>query len=195
MKLFNSMGPNPHVVRMFIAELGLDIETIEVDLMAGENRQEEHLKRNPSGQMPALELDNGDFLAEITAICEFLDEINGHSDLIGKTPEERAETKMWVRRIDLQIIEPLTNGFRSAEGYELFKDRLHLIPQAADDLKMIAQELDGKEFICGDRFTLADIMLYCFLNFGASVGQAISEENKNISNLYSRLSELDSASA
>ena len=44
MKLFNSMGPNPHVVRMFIAELGLDIETIEVDLMAGENRQEEHLK-------------------------------------------------------------------------------------------------------------------------------------------------------
>jgi hypothetical protein len=132
MKLFNSMGPNPHVVRMFIAEIGLDIETIEVDLVAGENRQEEHLKRNPSGQMPALELDNGDFIAEITAICEFLDEINGHSDLIGKTPEERAETKMWVRRIDLQIIEPLTNGFRSAEGYELFKERLHLIPQAAD---------------------------------------------------------------
>ena len=153
--------------------------------------------------MPALELDNGDYLAEITAICEFLDEINGHSDLIGKTPEERAETKMWVRRIDLQFIEPLTNGFRSAEGYELFKDRLHLIPQAADDLKMIAQErlqwldkqLEGKEFICGDRFTLADIMLYCFLNFGASVGQVINEENKNISNLYSRLSELDSASA
>ena len=203
MKLFNSMGPNPHVVRMFIAELGLDIVTIEVDLMAGENREEEHLKRNPSGQLPALELDNGDYLAEITAICELLDEINGHSDLIGKTPEERAETRMWVRRIDLQIIEPLTNGFRSAEGYELFKDRLHLIPQAADDLKMIAQErlqwldnqLDGKEFICGDRFTLADIMLYCFLNFGASVGQAISEENKNISSLFSRLSELDSASA
>ena len=165
MKLFNSMGPNPHVVRMFIAELGLDIETIEVDLMAGENRQEEHLKRNPSGQMPALELDNGDFLAEITAICEFLDEINGHSDLIGKTPEERAETKMWVRRIDLQIIEPLTNGFRSAEGYELFKDRLHLIPQAADDLKMIAQErlqwldkqLDGKEFIWVPKIVLLEV--------------------------------------
>ena len=92
MKLFNSMGPNPHVVRMFIAELGLDIETIEVDLMAGENRQEEHLKRNPSGQMPALELDNGDYLAEITAICEFLVEINGHTDLLGKSAVERGET-------------------------------------------------------------------------------------------------------
>ena len=203
MKLYNSIGPNPHVVRMFVAELGLNLETIEIDLMAGENRQEAHLKRNPSGQMPALELDNGQCLAEITVICEYLDEINGYSDLIGKTPEDRAETKMWVRRIDLQIIEPLTNGFRYSEGYELFKERLHLIPQAADDLKAIAQErlewldaqLEGKQYICGDRLTLADIMLYCFLNFGATVGQVINEENKNITALYSKLDALDSASA
>ena len=203
MKLYDSIGPNPHVVRMFIAELGLDIEKEEVDLMGGENRQAEHLSRNPSGQMPTLELDDGSFLAEITVICEYLDEINGNSDLIGKTPQERAETKMWVRRIDLQIIEPLTNGFRSAEGYEFFKERLHLIPQAADDLKAIAQErlawldqqLEGKEFICGDRLTLADIMLYCFLNFGATVGQPINEDNKNISALYAKLDSLDSASA
>ena len=203
MKLYDSIGPNPHVVRMFIAELGLDIEKEEVDLMGGENRQAEHLSRNPSGQMPTLELDDGSFLAEITVICEYLDEINGNSDLIGKTPQERAETKMWVRRIDLQIIEPLTNGFRSAEGYEFFKERLHLIPQAADDLKAIAQErlawldqqLEGKEFICGDRLTLADIMLYCFLNFGATVGQPINEGNKNITALYAKLDSLDSASA
>ena len=203
MKLYDSIGSNPHVVRMFIAELGLDIEKEEVDLMGGENRQAEHLSRNPSVQMPTLELDDGSFLAEITVICEYLDEINGNSDLIGKTPQERAETKMWVRRIDLQIIEPLTNGFRSAEGYEFFKERLHLIPQAADDLKAIAQErlawldqqLEGKEFICGDRLTLADIMLYCFLNFGATVGQPINEGNKNISALYAKLDSLDSASA
>ena len=203
MKLYDSIGPNPHVVRMFIAELGLEIEKEEVDLMGGENRQAEHLSRNPSGQMPTLELDDGSFLAEITVICEYLDEINGNSDLIGKTPQERAETKMWVRRIDLQIIEPLTNGFRSAEGYEFFKERLHLIPQAADDLKAIAQErlvwldqqLEGKEFICGDRLTLADIMLYCFLNFGATVGQPIDEGNKNISALYAKLDSLESASA
>ena len=203
MKLYDSIGPNPHVVRMFIAELGLDIEKEEVDLMGGENRQAEHLSRNPSGQMPTLELDDGSFLAEITVICEYLDEINGNSDLVGKTPQERAETKMWVRRIDLQIIEPLTNGFRSAEGYEFFKERLHLIPQAADDLKAIAQErlvwldqqLEGKEFICGDRLTLADIMLYCFLNFGATVGQPIDEGNKNISALYAKLDSLESASA
>ncbi len=84
MKLYNSIGPNPHVVRMFMVELGLDLEIIEMDLMAGENRQEEHLKRNPSGQSPTLELDDGSFLAEITAICEYLDDIQGGTDLIGK---------------------------------------------------------------------------------------------------------------
>ena len=203
MKLYDSIGPNPHVVRMFLAELGIEIEKVEVDLMGGENRQEQHLNRNPSGQMPTLELDDGSFLAEITAICEYLDEMNGNTSLIGKTAEERAETKMWVRRIDLQIIEPLTNGFRYSEGYDLFKDRLHLIPQAADDLKEIAQErlqwldgqLEGKEYVCGDRLTLADIMLYCFLNFGTTVGQPIDQKNKNIVSLYSKLDSLESASA
>ena len=203
MKLFNSMGPNPHVVRMFIAEMGIDIETIEIDLMGGENRQNSYLKKNPSGQLPALQLDDGSFLAEITVICEYLDEINGHTDLIGTNPQERAETKMWTRRIDLQILEPLTNGFRYAEGYDLFKDRLHLIPDAANDLKAIAQErltwldkqLEGKEFICGDRFSLADIMFYCFLHFGSTVGQSINQDNTNIVSLYEKIGMRESASA
>ena len=119
------------------------------------------------------------------------------------TAEERAETRMWTRRIDLQIVEPLTNGVRFAEGYEYIKDRLHLIPQAADDLKAIAQErlewldkqLEGKEYVCGDRFSLADIMLYCFLNFGVTVGQGINPDNKNIVTLYNKLDSLESASA
>ena len=203
MKLYNSIGPNPHVVRMFIAELGLDIETIEMDLMAGENRQEEHLKRNPSGQSPTLELEDGSFLSEITAICEYLDEKQGNTDLIGKTPEERASTRMWTRRVDLQIIEPLTTGFRYSEGLELFKSRMQTIPEAADGLKSIAQEklawlngeMDGKDYICGDRFSLADIMLFCFIAFGATVGQNLSEENTNITSWYDRVKERSSATA
>ena len=203
MKLYNSIGPNPHVVRMFIQELGVELETVEVDLMAGENRQEDHLTRNPSGQMPTLELDNGDFISEITVICDYLDELQGYTDLMGKTSEARAETRMWTRRIDLQIVEPLTNGFRFSEGHDFFKDRLRLIPQAADDLKTLAQEritwLDGqikdKQFICGDRFSLADIMFYCFLNFGTTVGQPLNEDNKNVVSLYNKIHSRPSASA
>ncbi len=203
MKLYNSIGPNPHVVRMFVQELGVELETVEVDLMSGENRQEDHLTRNPSGQMPTLELDNGDFISEITVICDYLDELQGYTDLMGKTSEARAETRMWTRRIDLQIVEPLTNGFRFSEGHDFFKDRLRLIPQAADDLKTLAQEritwLDGqikdKQFICGDRFSLADIMFYCFLNFGTTVGQPLNEDNKNVVNLYNKIHSRQSASA
>jgi glutathione S-transferase len=203
MKLYNSIGPNPHVVRMFIAELGLDIETIEMDLMAGENRQEEHLKRNPSGQSPTLELEDGSFLSEITAICEYLDEKQGNTDLMGKTPEERALTRMWTRRVDLQIIEPLTTGFRYSEGLELFKTRMQTIPEAADGLKSIAQEklawldgeMEGKDYICGDRFSLADVMLFCFITFGATVGQSVSEENTNLTSWYDRVKERSSTAA
>ena len=203
MKLYNSIGPNPHVVRMFIAELGLDIETIEMDLMAGENRQEEHLKRNPSGQSPTLELEDGSFLSEITAICEYLDEKQGNTDLMGKTPEERALTRMWTRRVDLQIIEPLTTGFRYSEGLELFKTRMQTIPEAADGLKSITQEklawldaeMEGKDYICGDRFSLADVMLFCFITFGATVGQSVSEENTNLTSWYDRVKERSSTAA
>jgi glutathione S-transferase len=203
MKLYNSIGPNPHVVRMFIAELGLDIETIEMDLMAGENRQEEHLKRNPSGQSPTLELEDGSFLSEITAICEYLDEKQGNTDLMGKTPEERALTRMWTRRVDLQIIEPLTTGFRYSEGLELFKTRMQTIPEAADGLKSIAQEklawldaeMEGRDYICGDRFSLADVMLFCFITFGATVGQSVSEENTNLTSWYDRVKERSSTAA
>jgi len=203
MKLYNSIGPNPQVVRMFLSELGVELETVEIDLMAGENRQEEHINRNPSGQMPTLELDDGSFLAEITAICEYLDEKNGPTDLIGKSPEDRAETRMWTRRIDLQIIEPLTSGFRYAEGLELFKNRMRTMPNAAADLKLMAQEkilwldklMDGKEFICGKRFTLADIMLFCFMNFAATVGQGLSPEAKNLVSWFEKVNERPSSSA
>ncbi len=203
MKLINSIGPNPKVVRMYMAERGISLETLDIDLVAGENRQPDYLSKNPSGTTPALQLDDGSFVAEITVICEYLDDKNGNSDLIGTTAEARAETRMWGRRIDLQIMENVANGFRYSEGLAMFKDRLRTIPHAADDLKILAQErltwldqqMTGKQFVCGDRFTLADIMLYCFLEFGVQVGQPLNAANKNISAWYERVAARPSAAA
>ncbi len=203
MKFYNSIGPNPRVVKMFMAEKGVDIPRVEVDLMGGENRQGSHLARNPSGQTPTLELDDGTFLAEITAICEYLEEKHPNPPLIGTTAEERAVTRMWTRRIDLQIVEPMLIGFRSAEGYELFKTRVRLLPQAAADLKTLAQEriawLDGligaNTFVAGNRFTLADILLYCTLDFGRTVGQPINRDNTNVAAWFDRVGARPSAEA
>jgi len=203
MKLINSAGPNPHVVRMFAAERGIELETQDIDVMAGENRQADYMRKNPAGQSPCLELDDGTFISEITAICEYLDEIADGTSLIGSTPEERAETRMWTRRVDLNICEPLTNGFRFAEGLPIFKDRIVTVPEAAEGLKKIAQDrlswldkqLQGRTYLCGDRLTLADVLLYCFLAFGANVGQPLNPDNRNVQSWFERMAARPSAAA
>lgn len=203
MQLYSSVGPNPRAVRIFMAEKGIEVPFVQVDLMAGENRQDAHVARNPAGQLPTLELDDGTFLSEITAICEYLDETSGGGSLIGETPEQRAETRMWTRRVDLNIVEPLANGFRFSEGLPLFKDRIRTIPQAADDLKTLAQErlawldelLEGKDFICGDRFSLADILLFAFLEFGGAVGQPLDPKLERLQGWYQRVAARPSVDA
>lgn len=203
MKLHTGIGPNPRVVRMFMAEKGIEIPLQTVDLMAGENRRPPYTQKNPMGQLPCLELDDGSFLSEITAICEYLEEKQPQPPLIGTTPEERARTRMWTRRIDLNIVEPMTNGFRYGEGRALFEKRIRVIPQAADDLKAIAREklawLDGemaeRSFLAGERFSLADILLFAFLDFGASVGQALDPKLGNLRGWFERVAARPSAAA
>jgi glutathione S-transferase len=203
MKLYNSIGPNPKAVRMFMAEKGIELPKVEVDLMGGENRREPYLGKNPSGQLPCLELDDGRHLAEITAICEYLDEKFPGGSLVGRTPEERAETRMWVRRVDLNIVEPLAAGFRYSDGLKLFQSRIHVIPQAASDLKQIAQEklhwldelMAGKTYVCGERLSLADILLFAFLEFGARVGQPLDPALKTVGAWYERMKARPSAKA
>ncbi len=204
MKFYNSVGPNPRVVKLFMAEKGIEIPEVTIDLRGGENRRAPYnVDVNPAGQTPALELDDGGMLCEVTAICEYLDERFPEPTLVGSSPEERANTRMWTRRVDLKICEPLTNGFRFAEGLPLFESRLRCLPEAADGLKATAQDgikwldaqIAGREFIAGDAFTLADIMLFTFLDFGASVGQPLDPANRNILGWFERTKSRPSTAA
>ena len=188
MQLYDSFGPNPRAMRMFLAEKGITIPSKPIDLMKAENRRPPYTERNPGGQLPALELDNGNCLGETVAIWEYLEEKHPTPALIGTTAEERAEARQWQRRVELKITEFLYNGFRFAEGAQLFKDRMRLIPEGAagmkatvqDNLKWLDGLLEGKEFIAGKRFTVADIILYCALDFGGGVGQKIDPSLKNV---------------
>ena len=203
MKFYDSVGPNPRIVRMFMAEKGIDMPKQAVDLRKGENREAEHLKRNAHGQMPALELDDGSYLSEVIPICEYLEEKNPSPAMIGATAEERAECRMWTRRVDLNICEHMGNGFRFGEGLKFFEKRILCVPEASPGLKLIAvnrlQWLDGqmagKDYLCGNRFTMADILLYCWLDFGSTVGQPLDQENKNIVAWMARVAERPSAKA
>ena len=203
MKLHTSIGPNPRTVRMFLLEKGIDLPTVEVDLMGAENRRPPYNERNPAGQLPALELDDGRLLGETVAICEYLEELYPSPPLIGATPEQRAETRMWQRRVELGITEHLYNGFRFAEGIELFRPRMRVLPEAADGLKSLVKDklrwldglLAGKQFVVGDRFTLVDIILFSALDFGRTVGQPFDEGLANLSAWFARVAARPSAQA
>ena len=203
MKLYTSVGPNPRVVRMFMAERGVELPVEDVDIVAGENLADNYKALNPSAQSPCLQLDDGSVLAEVTVICAYLDEISEGASLIGDTPQQRAETRMWNRRFDARILEPMTLAFRSAEALEMFKDRYHVIPHAADDLKATVQKswawleplMADKEYVCGDRFTLADIQLYIFADFGKMVGQSMPDDLPNLQAWYARVAQRPSVMA
>ncbi len=204
MKFYNSRGPNPRMVRMFMAEKGFDVAKVEIDLLAGENRKDPFLQINPAGQLPALQLDDGTVLAEITAICEYVDEVKKDTpSLIGDTPAERGITRMWTRRIDLNIVEPAANGFRYSQGLKLFQSRIRCIPAAADELKTTAREwlervdrlMDSKPFIAGAKLTMVDIFLFAFLDFMNGVGQPLDPANKNLTAWFERMKARPSAAA
>jgi len=203
MKLHSSIGPNPRVVKMFLAEKGLSMDVVEVDLRGGENRREPYNTGvNIAGQTPALELDDGGVVTEITAICEYLEERQPSPPLIGTTAEERAATRMWTRRVDIKICEPMANGFRYAEGLPLFESRMRCLPEAAAGLKALAK--DGEEWleahfrgpwIAGDRFTLADILLFAFIDFGGVVGQPLDPKFAKLNDWFARVQARPSAAA
>lgn len=203
MKFLNAFGPNPRMVRMFMLEKGIELESDQIDILAAENRAEPFLRKNPAGQMPALELDDGDVLAETVAICEYLEELHPEPALVGADARQRAETRMWLRRVELNITEHLYHGFRFAEGHELFKDRVRCLPDAADGIKAKGQDglawLDslivGREWITGSHLSLADLVLYCCVDFVAHAGQPPNPDLKNINAWFKRMDVRPSATA
>ena len=203
MKLHTSIGPNPRLVKLFIAEKGLTLPTVEVDIIGGENRRQPFLSLNPAGATPVLELDDGTVLAETLAICELIEELHPAPALIGATAQARAATRMWTRRIDLMVAQPMTAGFRGAEGLALFQDRVRCLPRAADDLKLTAREglvwlereLGERKYFAGDAVSLADLLLYSFVEFGAQVGQPLDPGHRRLAAWRDRMASRPSAAA
>ena len=202
MELFDSFGMNPRTIRFFLIEKGIDLPRREVDILAAENRGEEYLKLNPAGQMPALRLPNGTIIAEVPAICEYLEELHPEPPLIGRTPDERAITRMWWRRVELNICRPMVQGFYYGEALDLFRNRFRCLPEAAEGLKEQARDnmrwIDGLvtgTWLAGERFTVADICLYCYIDQLVGVGQPIPDDCSNLKEWYARVGERPAAEA
>jgi len=203
MKLYQSLGPNPRVVLMYLVETGVSVDRRFVDIMAAENRQPDFCAKSPLGHTPLLELDDGTCIAESIAICEYLDETLGSHALLGATAEERARTRMLVRIVDQLVVVPMTAGFRGAEGLPMFQSRLLCLPDAAADLKRLAADglvkidemIGAGPWALGARFSLADILLYSFVEFGAMVGQPLDPALTHLAAWRDRVAARPSAAA
>ncbi len=201
MLIYDAHSPAPRCLRMFLLEKQLQLPAVTVDAMTGENRQPAYLAINPAGQTPALRLDDGSVLTEAVAIAEYLEELHPSPVLIGSTPEQRAQTRQWWRRVELNITEFIHNAYHYAEGLARFESRMPVFPEAAAGLKRVAQDrlgwLDGMfgtgPYLCGERFTAADIWLYVWLDFGQSVNQPFDRSLPNIGLWFNRIAARPSA--
>ncbi|MEM6610583.1 MAG: glutathione S-transferase family protein [Pseudomonadota bacterium] len=194
MILHSSLGPNPRLVRMFLAEKGLvegqDFQRKHYDIITGENREDEkYTAKNPLGTMPTLELEDGSCLTESWPICEFIEESYPDPNLIGADAQERAEVRKWCRLIDQEIVVPMTMGFRATGGRPMFEPRLRVLSEAAGAEMMdyanaswlwLDGALGAKPHIAAGRMTLACLMVYCFANFGFTVGWKLPDGANNI---------------
>lgn len=203
MLIYDAISPAPRCLRMFVLEKGLRLPAVAVDVMRGENREPPYLAMNPAGQTPALRLDDGSVLAEAVAIAEYLEELHPAPALIGATAQERALTRQWWRRVELNVTEFIHNAFHYAEGLPRFTSRIPVAPEAAAGLKRIAQDrlawLDGLfgagPWLCGERFSAADIWLYVWLDFGAGVNQPFDRTLPKIGPWFERMAARPSAAA
>lgn len=201
-------GPNPVTVRLFVLERGgLDLDVSIVSLSTLENRGEAYRRDvNARGEVPALRLDDGRVITEITAICEYLDEVaKGGTSLIGDTPEDRAITRMWTRRADFEIAQPLVAWWRGGEDAVGFYQGHRILGADAQDyhrqltedgLARFDSELADKPFLAGERMTLADILLYAFYaTMGATAPWAAADTRPNFAAWLARMGQRPSAAA
>ena len=164
MELYNGMSPNGARVGIFLLEKSIEIPTTNIDIMAGETQSESFLKINSLGEVPALMLDDGDIITESVAICRYLEAQHHAPCLFGETAKEQAVIEMWNRRIEQKIFSVL--GDVGRHTFELFKDRIKQFPDyAASQRGVFLKNLawlnddmsDGRPFIAGDNFSVADI--------------------------------------
>jgi glutathione S-transferase len=172
MKLYDyKAAPNPRRVRIYMAEKGIDIPLIPVDIMKREQKSPDFLAKNPLGSLPVLELADGTCISESVAICRYLEALYPEPPLFGRTAAEKARIEMWLRRIELNVMVPV--GMVWAHGHPLTARLLKQIPEAAEQnrkrvhlaYKLLNEQLSGAAFIAGPDYTVADAVLLATLDF------------------------------
>jgi glutathione S-transferase len=164
MKIYDAMTPNTLRVQVFLAEKGVEVPREKIDVMGGGTRTPEFLAKNSLGELPLLELDDGSFVAESVAICRYFEALHPEPSLMGGSPREQAHIEMWNRRMEHHIFAPV--GEFGRHTIPFFADKVEQVPDyAATQLRRFDKNwawldgelADGRPYIAGQEFTVADI--------------------------------------
>lgn len=201
-------APSPRRVRIFLAEKGVDIEAVQVDLGAGEQFSDDFRQVNPDCVVPALELDDGSCISEVIAICQYIEDLHPEPKLLGRSPEERAQVSMWNGKVEQLGLMAMMDAFRNASkglvdralpGPEPYAQ----IPELADRgrkrvqqfLYRLDDQLADKTFVAGESYSIADISAMVLVDFAGWVKIAIPDDASHVARWYADVSKRPSAAA
>lgn len=206
MKLYNENdpAPNPRRVRIFMKEKGIDIPLVHTPLTKRAHKSPEHLTRNPLGQLPVLELDDGTCISESVSICRYLEELHPQPNMFGRDAKECATIDMWIRRVEFRLMMPVgqiwahTHPFTAAVAIatmgKQFADYGEANSKIVDSAcHLFDKELGNRQFFAGDRYTMADIVAQSTFDFARFIGVDIPDDTKHLRAWYGRVSARPSA--
>jgi glutathione S-transferase len=203
MKLYGAPNPapNPRRVRIFLAEKGVDLPETPVDMRTREHKTPEFREKNPTGQIPVLELEDGRTLSETVAICRYFEALHPDPALFGRDAFEQAEIDMWIRRVEFVLMTPVGMFWRHAHPYTAalltqFKDFGESNRETVRSAMMwFDRQLRGRDYIAGPTYTMADICALTTVDFADFIGLPIPEDAPDLKAWHARVTARPSASA
>jgi glutathione S-transferase len=203
MKLYGALmpAPNPRRVRIFLAEKGVTVPETHIDLVKREHKSKAHLTRNSLGQVPTLELDDGTMISETVSICRYFEALYPTPPMFGVTPVEQALADMWIRRVEIVLMDPVRNYWRHAHPRTAalltqFTDfGQSNVARYADAQRWLDGELAAGPFIAGEDFTMADICALTTVDFAALIGLPLDPALTRLSAWHTRVTARPSAAA
>ncbi|TIW37145.1 MAG: glutathione S-transferase [Mesorhizobium sp.] len=203
MKLFDGgRAPNPRRVRVFLAEKGIEVPLVPIDMGALEHKKQAVSSRNPLQRLPVLELDDGTIITESVAICRYFEELYPEPPLFGQDALGKARVEMWQRRMELNLLSCVAQAFRHI--HPAMKEwEIPQIPEwgeankpkAVEFLKLLDDELAGREFAAGDAYSIADITGLVAIDFMKPARIRVPEECTNVLRWHAAISSRPSAAA
>jgi glutathione S-transferase len=202
MKLYeDKRAPNPRRVGIFLAEKGIEVPRQQVDIMAGEHKNPAIAKLNPFERLPILKLDDGSVICESLAICRYFEAVQPDPRLFGAGALDQAMVEMWQRRVELNLFMPVAFAFRHGhprmaqlevpQVKEWGEANLARLPKMLD---YFDGELGRRQFMAGDRYSVADITALCAVDFMKVVRLSL-DGHENLRRWHGEVSGRPSASA